>query len=454
MRCKTKPFLKRLGFERLEQRRLMAADSPLSDVNGDFVKSEFLAQAGASEIAPQVQMRVHSTDMNGQPISEVRRGDLLNVHVSVQDLRPVGEQRGVFLATVDLLFSPSLQLVGELQFDNAAYRSHRDGVVTEESIDQISVMADNLGFSDPASGLAEQLLFRATFVAEGTEGVARVDARPSNTPEALLVFGQDFAVPGSAIGTADLEVSFAALDPGEQSTNNALIPAPHFLGINRPSPLESPTGLSEPMRDRYPLFRSLQLDELVLGRLFEDLERRFYDEVTLDRVTEPLEPLAELESQSPNTPRSRRLGESDGRPWYRWSLDRDDPLAPSAKLTDPSLVDLLFWDDRYLLEGWLLPPVQSRFRVQARMYAWPESVGDEDDQSKPMEKEAQECRQTCSGPMVDIAILLRRETPSAHLDNVIASHSDDVQLDAPQNDQMPLPWRMNSREISVTPIAE
>lgn len=205
-----KAFYRRLGFERFEDRLLLAID-PLESIGTlrELISSRPAEPAPAEDIA--VRFRLELTDTANRPISSVQAGDEFNLNVYVKDQRPRPE--GVFAAYLDLNFDAErVERTGEVVFSQLFPHQANTGGTLPGELDEVgAVSAFELrehGNVFPPSA-EETLLFEAPFRALES-GPVTFRASPADMLpfSDVLLYGVDSSIGAGRIffDTASLNV--------------------------------------------------------------------------------------------------------------------------------------------------------------------------------------------------------------------------------------------------------
>ena len=164
---------------------------------------EAIDAAGEGE---EYRVRLEVTDANGDPVSQVNKGDTFTLNAYVEDLRGA-EEPGVFAVYTDVTYDDSLVSVA-----SGASLVHADPYSdgTFGDVSQPGLLDEVGGFDQSAShDGSEQLFFQLEFVADAA-GTVSFQADPADVIPAheFLVNDSLDAVPGSNIdfGGVDLTV--------------------------------------------------------------------------------------------------------------------------------------------------------------------------------------------------------------------------------------------------------
>ena len=189
---------RRLRFESLESRTLLAADIGLGDWAGT-ANSEIRAE-GEGEVS--VRFRLEASDLNGTSQSQVSVGDDFLLNVYVQDVRP--NAGGVFAAYVDVGYDVGLLAAHVLPSFGSIYTGQLAGDLSTDGL------VDELGaFTSEPPGDGEVFLASARFTAQSA-GVVNFASDPADDSpfHDILVFGTVLPVDDAYIdyGTTTIEV--------------------------------------------------------------------------------------------------------------------------------------------------------------------------------------------------------------------------------------------------------
>lgn len=177
------------------------------EMSSERIRQTSLASLMPAEGIPMVKFRVDILDSNNQTMFEVKAGHEYLARVFVQDAREAtGENPangGIFQAIVDLHFSPNLRIVGEIRVSELFDGGRLNAEIADTSARNVG------GFNATTTviHMAETLLLEAPFVVDHTEVATRVQVTPStSSDEAVLAHGLDFPVPIDRIRSAAFEV--------------------------------------------------------------------------------------------------------------------------------------------------------------------------------------------------------------------------------------------------------
>jgi Calx-beta domain/Dockerin type I domain/SdrD B-like domain len=184
-----------------------SSNDPL-DINGDGMVSPVDALLVINQlndgVEPQMQIRLEVTDLGGIPIAQVNQGDSFQLRAYVTDLRTSPPQPGVFAAYTDVIFDSALASVTGAIVHASDYPNGPSGSVAAPGLDEV-------GGSDGLTPLGpnERLLFTVPMQATGI-GTVDFAADPADILPVhdSLLFGGTAGVPTNEIlyGTTSLEV--------------------------------------------------------------------------------------------------------------------------------------------------------------------------------------------------------------------------------------------------------
>ena len=175
-----------------------------------------------------VRIRMHTTDIFGQPTTAVEVGDRFQLHVEVDDLRDLPEEEGgVFSAYLDVLFNPQFvsvveSITNELGFEitfGDEYGDVQNGSIgTPGLIDEVGALA---GFTPTGQG--EILLFTVTFNADEVGTVNFVGESADDPVNEVTLFDFDSAVSAGRIDFGG-PLEFDVVNPSMPPFTNVLEP--------------------------------------------------------------------------------------------------------------------------------------------------------------------------------------------------------------------------------------
>jgi hypothetical protein len=158
-------------------------------------------------IIEAIEVTVNFQDLNGNPIQEVAVGETFNIVLSGEDLRPEGEQLGVFSIFADVVYDTVLVDVDQASL-TAPFAS--PVLPIEDAIDDGTGMVNAIGGTNseftPVTGVQEFAVLTATASAPGTLNIS------TNAPEAATalntLFGVDVSLnDGTVYGENSLNIS-------------------------------------------------------------------------------------------------------------------------------------------------------------------------------------------------------------------------------------------------------
>jgi hypothetical protein len=188
-----KRHFRRARFEKLEDRKLLAADvTDLTRVFWEATADRFAEQL--QSVDNPVRFRLDSVDSNGKPISTVEKGKEFSLNVYVVDQRP--QPLGVFAAYLDLEFDASkIKQMGDLVFGEWFTNATSRGTAVEGHLDEVGAVAQFLTpshFSQFVESLDETLLFQAPFRAiEPGPVTFLASAADASRGSEVLLFGDN-----------------------------------------------------------------------------------------------------------------------------------------------------------------------------------------------------------------------------------------------------------------------
>ncbi|MEL6110451.1 MAG: PKD domain-containing protein [Planctomycetota bacterium] len=184
-------------------------DSPVSTDQVHFGTTELMVVPGQGGDGDIVDIRLETTDLQGNPISQVLEGESFLLQAFVQDVR--ADAQGVFAAHLDVFYdAPLLSVDGPISFGDAFPNVPSGDTSNDGLIDEVGAV-DGL----VPTGAGELLLFNVPMIADEA-GLATFAADPADLPgNEVLVFGLDTAVPNDQIDFGMTQLSILPA-PGDE----------------------------------------------------------------------------------------------------------------------------------------------------------------------------------------------------------------------------------------------
>lgn len=402
-----------------------------------------------------VRLRIEVVDELGQVVTEFEVGGQYELRVFVQDIRDPQtlnvNSGGIFAANVDLQFSDNIAPSGSVTFGNGFRNNQTTWTPIGSRIENVGGIVSRI---EPP-GQQEQFLFETHFTVQSDATSAAISALPAQrNEEALLVFGLDYPVPPENIVPGNVAFPVIAqprsVEVSETPTNSD--PAPIDAPSTEPTPPSSAAGDSDAsdMSSTDEAGSELTLVSFVPAAPLDGGAKQALAEQIVAPSNDRLIPDASQSLFLPwfYSPRPDDWRDASERnPPDDFSNDDDDKddamldskmepseasdkvgEAPSSQTTpedeeerdsaidEDDLAESLFFDEKIFLEGALVGPQLSAFRMQFRMYS-PERKTDTNDNTNTTKPDG----------MIDVAEFIRRESSaSPHYDHGSREQADRV----------------------------
>lgn len=383
---------------------------------------------------PVVRFRVDIFDSQDQPVEVVQAGGEYLARVFVQDMRDLTTVNpddslngGVFKAWVDLEFSANLHPTGSVRVNEAFSNRKLDPAMDGSFLRNLGgVASDFTPFGD-----AEQFLLEAPFVVDSTDTPNRIQVVPSTSQrDPVLLFGSGNAVPNQNITSATFDLLRATnidssgntrpplLDPFDDLSTKFLPPIPPSTALTNAGDgsYEAASGEDPVALVSYiPFFRDDDPDSHWKSRDEDDWWRSKRGEDERNHIDDwseldwPDEEGKLLDTKSVN--RGDLLSTHDA------ESDEDETEVDGGKRQSKHAG--LFYDEALFLEGALVEPFQSKFRLHLQIFAPPQhaAVGT-----------ASKNASTPRDGFIDIAAILTPHQDTKpwqeNVDKAVAAHQD------------------------------
>lgn len=334
--------------------------------------------------APIVRFRVDIRDLQDQPVKAVQAGGEYLARVFVQDIRDLTTANpadsgngGVIQAWIDLEFSANLHPTGSVRVNEAFSRGKLDPKIDGSFLRNLGgVASDYSPFGD-----AEQFLLEAPFVVDSTDTPNRIQVVPSASQlDQVLLFGLGNAVPNQNITSTSVDLLRATnidssgstraplVDPPDDLSTKFLPPAPPLTALPNSedgSREATPRDDSVALVSYIPFFRDGDPDSHWKWRDEDDWwrskrgenERNHIDDWNQLDWPDDEGKLLDTKSVNRGDTSSTDNGESDEE---ETEVDGGKRQSKHAGL---------FYDEALFLEGALVKPFQSRFRLHLQIFA-------------------------------------------------------------------------------------
>lgn len=164
------------------------------DLAGNSVTQDLNVQV--AEVTQEVQLRLETTDLDGDPITTISSGSEFLLKMYAQDIGPAGGFAGVFAAYADVTYDSALAspVDAALTFHDP-YVNGQSGVLTTAGlIDEGGAFA---AFTQ--TGALEKLVFSVKMKADQSGQVQFVGDPADDTGHDILVFGSDAPIDWDAV---------------------------------------------------------------------------------------------------------------------------------------------------------------------------------------------------------------------------------------------------------------
>lgn len=385
---------------------------------------------------PIVQFRIDIRDLQDRPVDVVQAGGEYVAKIFVQDMRDLTPgipndhgSGGVFQAWVDLEFSPNLHPTGSIRLN----QEFSSGKLAPEMDGSFLRNLGGVSRSFTPFGGAERFLFDTPFVVHSTDAPSRIQVVPSTSqPEPVLIFGYGAPVPDQSItssafdfpGAADTDPSRdprpPVIDPSDDSSTKFPIPfspSPALPDSGDGVRVATSSDDSVSLVSYIPFFRDADTGSRLKWQDEDDWLRSKRSEVEKTHSDE----WNELDGLDENRKTLDKLSLNEGDSWSADDGASDEEETDVSGGKRQSKHTGLFYDEALFLEGAIVEPFHSKFRLHLQIFA-PQRHTTEDNSKSIAKKKA--TRQ--QDGFIDIAEIL---TPNQytkpwhdHVDEAIASN--------------------------------
>ncbi len=174
----------------------------LTDVAGNVRTESFTVTTGG---APQAEVKLQVTDLNGNEISNVNVGDTFLLRMIGVDARSGFDLRGLFAAAADVTFDSTLirPAAGATIEYATGFTTQRGGVLSTGLIDELGAARSDTVPSNVRESLVATI--RMTALAAGTVNIASDPAENVNSE--VLLYSVDNRIPPSAVAYGNVSLS-------------------------------------------------------------------------------------------------------------------------------------------------------------------------------------------------------------------------------------------------------
>ncbi len=182
----------------------------------------------AQPVAKVAELVLTTTNFSQVPISTLHVGDTFLLRGTTRDLRAIDDAKGVYALFADLNFDPAkIEITGEIQF-NGGYTVGTSGSTTIPGlVDELGAVSNSTAPINTGFKLMFEIPMRILSGGQISFTTEPADILPSHD---VLLFGQDPAVPSSAVKYGSLSISvdttFTAVNDtfnfNEDTSNNSL----------------------------------------------------------------------------------------------------------------------------------------------------------------------------------------------------------------------------------------